>query len=222
MRRARVLRATAPDGGFTLVELLVTMALATVVLLALLGGFEAFTRTTKKTTGLAVSQESARATLREMASVLRESRLPDGESTPIAHTDTASGGDLVAASFVPDASGARVPGFIRYCVSADRRSLLVGTRVAASWGAAGSPGACARSTATDPAAGWTYRAAIDDGLRGEDSVFTYDVGTCPDGTGGVSAACPVRSIGIRLTLTEDRHDDAGITLSSAVSLRNAS
>lgn len=209
------------DHGFTLVEVLVTMALSTIVLFAILGAFDVFSRTSASATNLVTSQESARATLRDMSDALRQSRLPAGETTPIQHTPTGSTGDLVAASWVDDTSGVQQAGWVRYCVSGS--SLLFGRRIGETWAGAGAPGPCAPTTGTDPAAGWVYAKAID-GALANSSVFDFTSDSCFGGTG---TACPplaadVRSVGIRLGITDGAGRPAarGTTLYGAVSLRN--
>lgn len=222
-RRQTTSAALRGDDGVTLVELLVTMTVATIVLLAILDAADVFSATADTATRRSVSQEQLRSTMRDMTDTLRQARRPEGESSPLAHTDTSRPDDLIAAVFLPTAAGPR-PGWVRYCRSADGRSLLTGRRLADAYAAAGDPGACAPSATTDLAAGWSSGATIDGALPVGGRLFDFSSDTCFGATpsGCVPVPDDVRTVGIHLAAT--RRGGAGRTLelSDAVSLRNRS
>jgi hypothetical protein len=208
------------DEGFALVELLVTSSLALVVLLAILGALDVFSGTSSATARAPIAEETARATLRQMVDDLRQARVPTGETTPIDHTSTGATGDLVAAAWLDDGTAAPRAGWLRYCVTADGRSLVAARRYAAAW--PGAPGACATTSTTDPALGWVARAIVPGSLV-PGGVFTFTSDACFGTTGSCPpAATAVRAIGIRLRLQARDAGGRGRTIdqTGTVGLRN--
>lgn len=216
------------DDGFTLVELLVTMSLAVVVLLAILQGADLFQRTTKTASDTSQAQDTARATMRQVVQTLRQARLPTGQSVPVAAASTPTRSDLVVAAYVTGTANpapGELPGWVRYCASADGRSLLVGVLAAATYAG---PGTCAASTTTN---GWRYGLLVDGTLRDSGKLFDYQSGTCVGGrtigSAGPATCSPpatgITAIGIRLAIARTTSNAAGSTIvRNAVGLRNGS
>jgi Tfp pilus assembly protein PilW len=222
-RRRTALRALRRDDGVTLVELLVTMAVGMIVLIAILNAADVFGSTANTATRRSVSQEELRATMRSLTDTMRQARRPATERSPLAHTDTTRDGDLVAAVYLPTPAGPR-PGWVRYCRSADGRSLLTGQRLADAWADAGDPGACAPTATADQATGWVYAVTIDGGLASANPIFDFSSDACFGATpsGCRPAADDVRTVGVRLAVTRTDRPGATLALSGAVSLRNRS
>ena len=219
-------RTVADDGGFTFIELLVTMTLAMIVLFAALKGSEVFAQVTKSAGDTSRAQDTARATVRQVVQTLRQGRLPAGQQSPMAPAYTSTRRDVVLAAWVSGATNpapGSVPGWVRLCASTDGRSLLIGVRGDVTYAA---PGACATSDATG---GWSYGTLVAGTLRNPGTLFDYGSGTCVGGlTVGSATAAPctpsvaaTTTIGIRLSVARDAASDTGTSVvRDAVNLRN--
>lgn len=211
------------DDGFTLVELLVTMFIATVVLFAVLQSADIFRRTTEAQSKTVDTQEQGRAALRTIVQDLREARPVTGASTPLVPTPpaaTAAADDLVIAAFVPTASG-RVAGWRRYCVSpSPGTTLYAGQRAADAYAA---PGICGV-----PSNGWTYTPLVIDRLRDGTKLFSFsaDADFVTHGCAVASAtpclppAAAIRGVGVRLSIADTPSASAARVTTGAVSFRN--
>ncbi|MCK9248659.1 MAG: prepilin-type N-terminal cleavage/methylation domain-containing protein [Solirubrobacteraceae bacterium] len=227
MSRRRNRPRARDDAGFTLVEMLVTMSIATVVLFAILQSADVFSRSAESSRDLADTQDTGRATLRVLVAELRQTRpSAPGAESPIV---TVGGGavsrrDLIAATYLPD-SAQGAPGWVRYCVSADGRSLYAGH-------ATGSSLPTPLPACGTDGGGWTHELLVDDRLR-DPNVFSYvtdaDTGgaacqpTAPADAVCLPSPADVRGIGLRLSIADRPSDaDARTVLQGAVSLRNRS
>jgi prepilin-type N-terminal cleavage/methylation domain-containing protein len=204
------------DAGFTLVELLVTMSIAVVLLIAILQASEIFRSSSQASGRIADVQETSRQVLRTITSDLRQARSPAPGVTPLLNTDPGSRRDLIAAVYRNDGS----PGWVRYCVSADDQSLLVG-QVAGLNFPPGGPGPCAINAASS---GWQYGPLVDGRLSDPDRLFDFTTDSCT----GYATACTriaskIRTVGIRLALRDSNATSGGrsIVTRGAVALRNA-
>lgn len=225
-------RARRDEAGFTLIEVMVTMTLGIVVLLAILGASDIFGRSVTTIDRAAGAQDSARTTMRSMVSAMRQARFapppatPPGSTwtSPIPSAWTPSRSDLTFAAYVPTATGAGTEkGWVRYCAvtGGTQGSLVAGLLRGDAYAA---PGAC---SATDTTNGWTHSLVLDRTLQNPDSLFDYTASTCTTVTAAspcLPAAAAVQSVGIRLAVSTDR-ESAG-TFSSvvrdAVTFRNRS
>jgi prepilin-type N-terminal cleavage/methylation domain-containing protein len=215
-------RAAADERGFSLVELLVAMAISTTVLIAILGAFEIFTTSTRVTDRTTAAQDAARATVRNLVITMRQGRVATGQTTPIpAGTPTRT--DLVVAAYVESATSAApgtVAGWVRYCAatSGGFSSLVVGVRVGDSYLA---PGLC---SATDTTNGWRHAVALNGTLQDPSHLFDYTTSSCTGGTCPAPTGPDVQTVGIRVAVGPK--PGAGKTFSSvvrdAVSFRNRS
>ena len=194
------------DEGFTLVELLVTMTIAVVVLLAVLQGADLFRSTSEASSRRTDTQEQLRRTMRTVVSELRQAPTPTGAVTPLANVGgaTVSSSDLVVNT---------PSGWTRYCAGGTGRTTLYVSR------SSGLPtGACGTGGAT---------AIVQNLLRDPDRLFTYTAradltsnGCAPPSTAPcLPAAGEVRGVGIRLAIAPDATSSPLVT-TSAVSLRN--
>ncbi|MEV4418805.1 hypothetical protein AB0L40_02375 [Patulibacter sp. NPDC049589] len=224
-------RLREDDDGFTLVEVLVTATLSIVVLLAILLSADVFGSSTEAASRQAGSQEIGRATLRQITDDVRQARQPAGEANPIGHTPVSSRNDLIAATYAPSATGVRQAAWVRYCSTADGKTLLTAVRIADAY--PGPPGTCAVPTPAsanpDPTAGWHYAPLIVGTLRGANTLFTYSSDTCFGTTPTVTNGCTtlltadsVRTVGIRISVANGAAGGDGrpTVLQGAVSLRN--
>jgi prepilin-type N-terminal cleavage/methylation domain-containing protein len=213
------------DGGFTLVELLVTMLIATVVLFAALRGGELFASTQRTASDRIAAQDAARSTMRQIVTSLRQARLPAGQRSPLAPGVAPTARDVAVAGWIAgpsDPSSGSTAGWLRYCASADDRSLLIGVRAGDGWAA---PGACVAGTTAD---GWHHAPLLDGTLRDAATLFAPDSGACVGGLAVGSAGLPctpdaasTTTLGVRVsvapTTTSPR---SAAALSVAVALRN--
>lgn len=196
------------EAGFTLVELLVTMTLALVVLLAVLQGADHFRSTSEASSRRTDVQEQLRRTLRTVVTELREAPAPTGAVTPLANTNGAvvSSSDLVVHT---------TAGWTRYCAvvgANDRGTLYRSQSAALPTGACGSGGAVA---------------IVRDRLRDAGRLFAYTTradlatnGCAPTSTSPcLPPASEVRGVGVRIAIAPDA-STAPLVSTSAVSLRN--
>jgi type II secretory pathway pseudopilin PulG len=224
MSRAR--NRIRAEHGFTLIELLVTSTLAIVVLFAILGASEIFSRSASVTDKTAAAQDAARATVRSMVQTLREARqiclvatspCPSASvTTPIGGTPTRS--DLVVATYITTGDS-EVAGWVRYCATADATpSLLMGTREGDAYAA---PGACAASDTTNA---WRYTTVLKGTLQDTAKLFDYTTNACVTSPCSTPTVADIQSVGIRVAVGTS--PGAAATYNSvvrdAVSFRNRS
>lgn len=193
------------DAGFTLIELLVTMSIAMIVLFAVLQGADVFARGAKVGNDRAQAQDTARTTVRQVVQTLRQARLPAGQSTPVATATSPSRQDLTVGAWVTGAGNpapGSAPGWLRYCVTSDGRSLLVGVLSGAAYAPSG---ACAANNTSN---GWSYSTLVDGVLRDGAQTFDLSSGACSGGllTGSSNAmSCTpgpasITTVGIRIAI----------------------
>jgi prepilin-type N-terminal cleavage/methylation domain-containing protein len=212
--------ALRDERGFTLVELLVTMSLATVVLLATLGASDIFSSSARSISRSTDAQDSARTTVRSMVATLRQGRPAPGQDSPIPAGWTPSRSDLTLATYVDSAGGtATTPGWVRYCAAATgtRSSLIMGVRTGDAYAA---PGACSATNTTN---GWTHRVVLDRTLLTAARLFDFTSSSCSGAT-CLPAAADVQSVGIRVAVGTSREVDGTFNsvVRDAVSFRNRS
>ena len=214
------LRTLRDERGFTLVELLVTMTVGLVVLFAILGASEIFSKSVTTASNATGAQDSARTTVRSMVATLRQARFAPGQTSPIPATWTPSRSSLTIAAYVPTASGTGTqPGWVRYCTvtNGTQSSLVMGVRSGDAYLA---PDTCSASDTTN---GWAHALVLDRTLQNPQQLFDFSASTCAANP-CLPAGPDVRAVGIRLAVGTSR-DSAG-TFSSvvrdAVSFRNRS
>jgi Tfp pilus assembly protein PilW len=217
---ARLPRALRDERGFTLVEVTVTMGLAVIVLLAILGASEIFGTSARTIDRAAGAQDSARATVRSMVATLRQGRFAPGQTSPIPAGWTPSRSDLTIAAYVNSSGGtATTPGWVRYCAatSGSRSSLVMGVRAGNAYAA---PGTC---SATDTTNGWTHTVVLDRTLLTATRLFDFTSSACTGAT-CLPAAAQVQAVGIRVAVGTSREVDGSFNsvVRDAVSFRNRS
>jgi type II secretory pathway pseudopilin PulG len=214
---SRLRLTLAGEGGFTLVEMLVTIGIGMIVLSAILGASEIFARSASVTDKTTAAQEAARVAVRSMVHELRQARKLSTASTPIGGTPTRS--DLVVATYVTSSAGAEVAGWVRYCATSDAHpSLVFGTREVDAYAA---PGACSASDTTN---GWTHRVMLNGTLQDAAKLFDYTTNPCSVAPCATPTVADIQSVGIRVAVGTS--PTAAATLNSvlrdAVSFRNRS
>jgi prepilin-type N-terminal cleavage/methylation domain-containing protein len=205
------------EDGFTLVELLVTMTIATIVMFAILNGSDAFLKHSRNAENAAGAQDSAREAMRGMVAFLRQGRRPTGQSTPVPSSWTPSRSDLTVAAYVTSATNptpGTLPGWIRYCAASG--SLIVGVRAVDAYAA---PGTC---TAGD-VNGWHHTVLIAGALRDTNKLFDFTSDACTGAT-CLPLGSAVRAVGIRLAIGTAVGSAAAplSVVRDAVSFRNGS
>ena len=213
-------RALRDERGFTMVEILVTMAVAIVVLFAILGASEIFGTSVSTIDSAAGAQDSARTTVRTMVATMRQARFAPGQTSPIPAAWSPSRSDLTFAAHIPTTSGTGTqPGWVHYCTitSGTQSSLVMGVRSGDAYQA---PGAC---SPTDTTNGWTHSLVLDRTLQDPGKLFDFSSSSCT-GSACLPTGPAVQSVGIRLAVGTSR--EAAGTFNSvvrdAVSFRNRS
>lgn len=214
---SRVRATLADEGGFTLIEVLVTIAISMVVLSAILGASEIFARSASVTDKTTAAQDAARATVRSMVHELRQARQLSTATTPIGGTPTRT--DLVVATYVTSSAGAEVAGWVRYCATADAHpSLVMGTREVDAYAA---PGTCSASDTTN---GWKHSVMLQGTLQDAAKLFDYTTNPCSVASCATPTVADIQSVGIRVAVGTS--PEAAATFNSvvrdAVSFRNRS
>lgn len=214
-------RRVTDEAGFTLVEMLVTMAVGLMVLFAILGAFEVFTRSAVVTDRATAAQDAARASVRNLVFVMRQGRVAGGQTTPIP-SGTQSRGDLVVAAYVASATSASpgaLKGWVRYCAatSGAQSSLVVGVRVGDTHLA---PGPCSAGDTTN---GWYHAVVLNGTLQNPQALFDYTTSTCTGAT-CLPAGPDVQSVGIRVAVgtRPGAAEEFNSVVRDAVSFRNRS
>jgi prepilin-type N-terminal cleavage/methylation domain-containing protein len=212
----------ADERGFSLIELLVTMAVSIVVLFAILGAFEVFSTSAAVADKTTAAQDAARANVRNLVIVMRQGRVATGQTTPIP-IGTLTRGDLVVAAYVASATSAvpgALPGWVRYCAATagSQSSLIVGVRVGDTYKA---PGACSASDTTE---GWSHAVVLNGTLQNPTRLFDYTTSACTGGTCPLPAGPDVQSVGIRLAVgtKPGANETFNSVVRDAVSFRNRS
>lgn len=205
IRRLKHLKSA--DGGFTLVELLVTSTIAIIVLFAVLQSADVFRGTSEASSKRTDTQEELRRTLRTLVQELRQAPAPTGAATPLAN---AAGATVSASDLVVFNGG----GWTRYCAASEpdgRASLYASRTAAVPTGACGSEGtAILRARLRDPEQLFSYVTAADVTAHGCSVTAT---------TACLPPADEVRGVGIRLAVAPADGATALVT-TGAVSLRN--
>lgn len=212
--------ALRDERGFTLVEVMVTVALSMVVLFAILGAAEIFGKSATTLDRSTAAQDSARTTMRKMVATMRQARFAPGQLSPVPSAWAASRSDLTFAAYVPSADGTTTTaGWVRYCAatSGTQSSLIAGVRTGDAYAA---PGAC---SATDTTNGWQYSVMLDRTLQGPTQLFDFTSASCT-GASCLPAGADVRAVGIRIGVGTSRvavgtHNSV---VRDAVSFRNRS
>lgn len=194
------------EGGFTLVELLVTMTLALVVLFAVLQGADIFRSTSEASTRRADTQEQLRRTLRTMVSELRQAPTPSGATSPLV---SPSGAFMSSTDLVVNTR----QGWTRYCAGGTGQTTLYVSRTSTPpSGVCGSGGAVVvvRDLLRDAGRLFTYTARADFLSNGCAAAATAPC---------LPPATEVRGLGIRLAIAPSAGSTPLVT-TSAVSFRN--
>lgn len=214
-------RVAADERGFTLVEMLVTMVVGVMVLFAILGAFEVFTRSAVVTDRTTAAQDAARASVRNLVIIMRQGRVATGQTTPVP-TGTPTRSDLVVAAYVSAATVASpgaLPGWVRYCAatSGSQSSLVVGVRVGDAHLA---PGPCSAGDTTN---GWRHAVVLDGTLQNPQQLFDYTSSSCTGGT-CLPAGPDIQSVGIRVAVGTQpgATETFNSVIRDAVSFRNRS
>jgi prepilin-type N-terminal cleavage/methylation domain-containing protein len=212
------------ERGFTLVEVLVSMSLAMVLLFAILGASDVFNKSVSVADKATGAQDSARATVRGMVTVLRQGRVATGQTTPLPNV-TLTRSDLVAATWFPSATeltpgtGTQA-GWVRYCAytNGTQSSLIEGVRVGDVYAA---PGAC---TAADTTNGWRHAVVLNGTLQDPTRLFDYSTSACTGGSCALPAGPAVQSVGVRVAVATSPGATAtyNSVVRDAVSFRNRS
>lgn len=215
-------RACADERGFTLVELLVTMAVGMMVLIAILGAFEIFARSAVVTDKTTAAQDAARVAVRNLVTVMRQGRVATGQTTPIP-TGTPTRSDLVVAAYVASATNptpGALAGWVRYCASTtgSPSSLVVGVRVGDAYAA---PGPC---SATDTTNGWRHAVVLQGTLQAPGRLFDYTTNACTGAACTAPAGPDIQTVGIRVAVGTSPAAGAAFNsvVHDAVSFRNRS
>jgi Tfp pilus assembly protein PilW len=212
------------EDGFSLIELIVTMAVAMIVLFAVLQSADVFAKTPTTANDRTEAQDAARVTVRQLVQSLRQARLPTGASTPVVRVTTGTTPEVVFAS----RSAAGADTWSRVCVSADGRSLVAGTLANPTYAAPST--SC---SAGDTTGGWAYSTLAANVLRDPATALTFDSASCVGGrqvagtTGATAgAACTptvaaITTVGIRLAVAAKAADTTSSSVvTDAVNLRN--
>jgi prepilin-type N-terminal cleavage/methylation domain-containing protein len=196
------------ESGFTLVEVMVVVALLTVVMGALLSVFDTFQRTSVRNQKENDSQDAVRITVDSITRELRNLASPTNQQPQ--SVLRANSSDLVFMSVAgnkPAGSlNTRNTRQVRYCLESG------GTlwREEQTWVTATAP--AAPTTTLCPGSGWpTTKIMVQKGTNGTRPVFTYD-----------SAALPsITEVAVSLFIDPDPgHSPKEVALQSAVFLRN--
>lgn len=194
-------RIVAED-GFTLAEVLVTMAISMTLLLATLATFDVFTSNTVKNNNVTAAQDATRAQLDDMVANLRNAGSSTG-STVVLRADAS---DVVVNTDRPGYGFTTSPpaqGTARYCLDSAANGKLW-----FNWNA--TPNTL--PSATCPAAGWSQRVLLTNTRNQANSqgLFSYDTTT-------LSA---LRSVRMNLLTAIGTDATKSTRLQSAVSIRS--
>jgi prepilin-type N-terminal cleavage/methylation domain-containing protein len=225
-KTTRLRRAARRDDGLTLVELLVTMALASVVLFAILGASDILGSSTQDTGRVTDSQEVGRQVVRRITNDTRQAYTPaTGAATPIVSITRSQ---LVFAAAIASSTGGESNGWISYCADS-AGSLFRGQLAAGSYVA---PTGCGANTS-----GWTFTRLVDRRVVSPTTLFSYTAdaaytaNNCPQQAPTTATPSPpaclpapaaVRAVGLRLAVSRRPGSTSGAVVTrAAVSLRNA-
>jgi hypothetical protein len=202
-----------------LVELLITMTLAVVLLLATFAAADALMRGNAKIDRKTDAQQEARRAVSTLVDQLRDARPAPGDTTPLAVQAMPTRSSIVFASrLTRDQGPTAQPGWIRVCATSTTApaQVLVGTRTAAAYA---DPGVCAPTTTTN---GWSYGPLMARNITNPGQLFNFSSGSCVGATCTPTTAALVRAIttvGVSLQIDAGR-DDPAFVAGDAVAIRN--
>lgn len=207
------------DAGLTLVELLITMTLAMVMLLATYAAADTLMRGNEKIDRKSDAQQEARRAVSTVVDQLRDARPAPGDTTPLAVQSLPTRSSIVFASrLTRDDGPTALPGWVRICATATTGTarVLVGTRTANAYA---DPGACSTSNTAN---GWTYGPLLARDITNPGQLFNFSSGSCVGAACAPTTAALVRAIttvGVNLRIDAGRGDPAFIA-GDAVAVRN--
>jgi prepilin-type N-terminal cleavage/methylation domain-containing protein len=176
------MRLAREESGFTLVELMVSMAIMIGVLSATLGTLEVFGTSAATNQKLVVAQDQARLALDQIARELRNGTAYTTDIPQPSAVVRALPWDLIVQTVNPQPSGAGNQNTlnlmrVRYCLDTTAGNLW---RQAQTWTSAASPAVIADTSC--PSTGWTNRRVVASNVvnGGSRRVFTYNKGNAAD------------------------------------------
>lgn len=193
------------DGGFTMIELVVAMALAIGALIAILNFGDAFTSQASNANKLVQAEDDSRRIMTEMVRRVRDAPLPAGATAPATPFVRIGAHDIV----VSGTTFAGTPGWIRYCTGTGSDGAVDGAlRIGTLAGAYVDPGTPCTGA---PASGWTYGTLVASGVLGAGTLFQF---TCP------TTCTPQNVTSMAVRLQRSTNGGRSIVLRSAVTPRN--
>lgn len=209
------------DAGLTLVELLITMTLALVLLLATYAAADALMRGNEKIDRKSDAQQEARRAVSTVVDQLRDARPAPGDTTPLAtqiQSLPTRSSIVFAARLSRDDGPTALPGWVRICATATTGSaqVLVGTRTANAYA---DPGVCSTATTSN---GWSYGPLMARNITNPGRLFNFSSGSCVGATCAPTTADLARAIttvGVSLEIDAGR-DDPSFIAGDAVAIRN--
>jgi prepilin-type N-terminal cleavage/methylation domain-containing protein len=207
---------TGREGGFTLIELVITMTIMLVVLGATLTTFNVFERNAKRNEQQNAAQDLARAGIDRIARDLRNHATPTNE-LPIA-IEKADGNDVemltVGAHQAAASTNTRNLERVRYCLNPADRTIW---RQRQSY--TGEPPATPPAMSQCPGAGWAQTTAVAEGVVNNAGRAVFCFPPTPCGSAPASTTT-ITSVGITLFVDVSDAPPKETKLSTVVALRN--
>lgn len=204
------------QGGFTLIELVITMTITLVILGATLTTFNVFERNAKRNQQQNAAQDLARAGIDRIARDLRNHATPTNE-LPIA-IERADGNDVemltVGAHPAAGSTNTRNLERVRYCLNPADRTIW---RQRQSY--AGEPAAAPPAMSECPGSGWSQTTAVAEGVVNNAGRAVFCFPPAPCGT-APAATSTITNIAITLYVDVSDAPPRETRLSTLVALRN--
>jgi prepilin-type N-terminal cleavage/methylation domain-containing protein len=217
------MRLLHEESGFTLVELLVAMAIMIGVLSATLGTLEVFGNNAATNQRLVVAQDQARLALDQIARELRNGTAYTTDIPQPSAVVRALPWDLIVQTVNPQPAGAGNQNTlnlmrVRYCLDTSGGNLW---RQAQTWTTAASPAVIADTSC--PSTSWTNRRVVASNVvnGGARRVFTYNQGNSGDVNEPAPSVEDISSVRVALWVDLDpARAPAETQLATGVFLRN--